>query len=151
MATCTCAARVSAPASCPTARRGWACSSSYLRLRQTVRPGKKAALWLTQHGKPFTRPRAVWVVVNRYARDALGLACGYGRLEAAVRRTPWQGHYPHLLRASFATELHRRGCNIAAVSDMLGHANLATTALYLGVDLAQLREAIGHHPRAVRG
>jgi integrase/recombinase XerD len=124
--------------------------ASYLRMRATVRPGKRSALFVTQRGKGLRDGRSVWVIVNKYARRALGLACGFARLEAAVTGRPWQGHYPHLLRASFATELYRRGVNIMAVSQMLGHANAETTAYYLGVDLEHLRAAAAHHPRANR-
>lgn len=123
---------------------------SYLRLRSTVRPGKKTALWLREDGRPLRNARSVWEVVNRHARKALGLACGYTRLERTRAGRPWRGHYPHLLRTSFATALYQRGVNLVAISQMLGHANVETTAHYLGVDLAKLREAIGHHPRARR-
>ena len=123
---------------------------SYLRVRATTRPGKRCALFVTKDGKALRDGRSVWVIVNRYARRALGLACGYARLEKAYAGRPWQGHYPHLLRASFATELHRRGVNLMAVATMLGHANADTTARYLGMDVDQLRAAVAHHPRAKR-
>ncbi|MCD7096895.1 tyrosine-type recombinase/integrase [Stenotrophomonas sp. MMGLT7] len=123
---------------------------TYLRQRSTTKPGKRNALFLTAQGRPLRDARSVWVIVNRYARRALGLACGYARLEANTGGRPWQGHYPHLLRASFATELHRRGVNIIALSQLLGHASAVTTALYLGVDLQHLRTAVSQHPRAMR-
>ena len=122
----------------------------YLRIRATVRPGKRAALFVSRRGKGLRDGRSVWVIVNRYARAALGTACGYTRLERSTGGKPWQGHYPHLLRASFATELHRRGVNLMAVAQLLGHAKAETTAHYLGVDMQQLRDAVGHHPRALR-
>lgn len=123
---------------------------AYLHARAGVRPGKRAALFLTHGGRPLRDGRAVWVIVSRYARRALGLHCGFTRLDKAARGTPWQGHYPHLLRASFATELFRRGVNLVAIADMLGHADVATTAHYLGMDLEQLRAAARCHPRARR-
>ena len=122
---------------------------SYLRLRSTVRPGKRSALFLTRHGRPLRDGRSVWVIVNRYARRALGLACGYTRLEGAYAGRPWRGHYPHLLRAAFATELQRSGINLAALAQMLGHSSLETTTRYLGVDLDHLRAAARLHPRAL--
>jgi site-specific recombinase XerD len=123
---------------------------TYLRQRGTARPGKGNALFVTRHGKGLRDGRSVWVIVNRYARRALGTACGYARLDKARRSTPWQGHYPHLLRASFATELHRRGMDLSALSQLLGHADADTTARYLGVDIRQLRAAAACHPRALR-
>jgi site-specific recombinase XerD len=123
---------------------------TYLRLRATVRPGKRSALFVTRHGKALRDGRSVWVVVNRYARRALGLACGFARLEAAYTGRPWSGHYPHLLRAAFATELHKRGVNIMALAQLLGHADADTTTHYLGVDITTLRTAAAHHPRSKR-
>ncbi len=121
---------------------------TYLRGRASLRAGKKAALFLTQQGRPLRDARSVWVIVNRYARQAPGLGCGYAHLSATTGGKPWSGHYPHLLRASFATELVRNGCSLVAVSQMLGHADMSTTARYIGVDLSDLRRAAAHHPRA---
>lgn len=123
---------------------------AYLRLRGTVRPGKRSALFVTRHGRPLRDGRSVWVIVNRYARRALGLACGYTRLEASYAGRPWRGHYPHQLRAAFATELLRSGCNVSALAQMLGHSSIETTTRYLGVDLEMLRDAAAHHPRSRR-
>jgi site-specific recombinase XerD len=123
---------------------------TYLRGRAAMRPGKRSALFLTAQGRPLRDARSVWVIVNRYARRALGVGCGYMRLETATGGKPWQGHYPHLLRASFATELYKNGCNLVAISQMLGHENLSTTAHYIGMDLRELQAAASRHPRAVR-
>ncbi len=122
---------------------------SYLRQRATVGAGKRAALFVTRYGKPLCDGRAVWVIINRYARKALGTACGADRIRPGTGK-PWTGHYPHQLRYAFATELQRSGCNLGAISQMLGHADLSTTARYLGVDLAMLRQAASHHPRTLR-
>ncbi len=124
--------------------------SAYINQRAALRAGKKSALFLTQHGRPLRDGRSIWVIVNRYAQRALGLSCGFTRLEKYAVARPWQGHYPHLLRAAFATELHRNGCNLMALADMLGHASVETTTYYLGTDLGQLREAAAKHPRALR-
>lgn len=123
----------------------------YLARRAGTRPGKRSALFVTRHGRPLRDGRSVWVIVNRYARRALGLACGYTRLEAAARGRPWRGHYPHQLRGAFATELLKRGVGIMAIAQMLGHEDVATTARYAAVDLGALRVAAALHPRAKRG
>lgn len=123
---------------------------TYLRGRSTTKPGKRNALFLTSQGQPLRDARSVWVIVNRYARKALGIGCGYARIEATTGGRPWTGHYPHLLRASFATELHRRGVNLIALSQLLGHSDASTTAHYIGIDLEQLRSAVSHHPRAIK-
>lgn len=122
----------------------------YIGERGRLRPGKRSALFLTRHGTPLRDGRSIWVIVDRYARRALGLSCGYTRLDRYAISSPWQGHYPHLLRAAFATELHQRGCNLVAIAEMLGHASAETTAAYLATDMRQLREAAARHPRARR-
>lgn len=123
---------------------------TYLRARVGTGCGKRAALFVTRHGKPLRNGRSVWVIVNRYAHRALGLDSGYARLQCRTGGRPWRGHYPHLLRAAFATELHRRGVNLMAIAQMLGHADIATTQYYLGLDIEQLRVAASHHPRSRR-
>ncbi|MGN6234954.1 tyrosine-type recombinase/integrase [Dyella sp.] len=119
----------------------------YLALRDTTRPGKRAALWVTHRGLPLRSRRSVWAIVTRHARAALGQAVGYERVRRAARRRPWSGQYPHLLRASMATTLLRHGCPLPAIMQMLGHRSLDSTARYLGCDIDQLREAIAKHPR----
>lgn len=55
---------------------------------------------------------------------------------------------PHTLRRTFATELHRRGASLRVIQDLLGHASLDTTMIYLRVDSRMIRrEVILHHPR----
>ncbi|WP_115513009.1 tyrosine-type recombinase/integrase [Xanthomonas arboricola] len=124
---------------------------TYLRERGKLRPGKKNALFLTVQGHALRDARSVWVIVRKYA-NALGYGHGgaVAALDATISTKPWTGHYPHRLRTAFATELHRRGVNLMALSQLLGHASVVTTALYLGIDMAQLREAVAHHPRSKR-
>lgn len=122
----------------------------YLLRRAGTRPGKRAAVFVTRHGRPLRDARSVWVIVNRYARRALGTACGYARLDASLRGTPWRGHYPHQLRAAFATELLSRGMDVMAIAQLLGHRDVATTARYAAVDMTAARAAIACHPRAKR-
>jgi integrase/recombinase XerC len=56
---------------------------------------------------------------------------------------------PHALRHSFATHMMQSGCDLRALQDLLGHASLASTQLYAGVDEASLtRVWETAHPRA---
>ncbi|MBD3609603.1 MAG: tyrosine-type recombinase/integrase [Gammaproteobacteria bacterium] len=118
---------------------------SWYRVRRTVKPGKQYTLFVTHKGRPFTKGRAVWEIVNRYSRQALGLGNGYGRIQKTRKRKPWTGHYPHMLRASMATHMQQNGADLRAVQEMLGHTSLSTTAHYLAVDLTAMRSAIKHH------
>lgn len=123
---------------------------TYLAKRAALKPGRRSALFITRHGAALRDGRSVWVIVNRYARRALGLGCGFSRLEAYSHGRPWRGHYPHLMRAAFATELMKSGLDIFAIAQMLGHESAETTTRYLGVDMEQLRAAAALHPRARR-
>jgi site-specific recombinase XerD len=57
---------------------------------------------------------------------------------------------PHRLRHALAAELLRRGAGLVAISQVLRHQDLATTALYAKVDLNALRQVAQPWPGAVR-
>ena len=69
--------------------------------------------------------RSVYRVVT-----SLGKACGL------------DGFHPHSLRHFFATQLVERGANLRAVQELLGHADLSTTAAYLDISPRHLRDTI---------
>lgn len=58
----------------------------------------------------------------------------------AVKGLP--GVFAHALRHTFATEILRNGGDIRAIQDLLGHASLETTSIYLRVDVTQSRRAV---------
>jgi site-specific recombinase XerD len=57
---------------------------------------------------------------------------------------------PHRLRHALAGELLRQGAGLVAISQVLRHRDLATTALYAKVDLPTLRQVAQPWPGAVR-
>ena len=57
----------------------------------------------------------------------------------------------HTLRHSFATLLLRNGCDLMSIKEMLGHASLESTAIYLHVDMSSLQAAAAKHPLRASG
>ncbi len=57
---------------------------------------------------------------------------------------------PHRLRHALAAELLRQGAGLVAISQVLRHQDLATTALYAKVDLGALRQVAQPWPGAGR-
>jgi len=81
--------------------------------------------------QPLTR-QFLWTIINHYATIA--------NLKYIS---------PHTLRHSFATHLLEHGAETKHVQALLGHAHIATTALYLHCSRAHVRKTYEtHHPRA---
>jgi site-specific recombinase XerD len=57
---------------------------------------------------------------------------------------------PHRLRHALAAELLRQGAGLLAISQVLRHQDLATTALYAKVDLVSLRQVTQPWPGTIR-
>lgn len=63
--------------------------------------------------------------------------------DAGVKVRPGDGINFHALRHTCATDTYRQSRNVVLVRDMLGHANLATTQVYVaGQDRAAMAEAM---------
>ena len=92
----------------------------------------EAKLFVNFRGEPLTR-QGLYKIVRRHATTA-GLA---DRMS------------PHTLRHTFATHLLAGGCDLRSVQEMLGHADVATTAVYANGDSARLKDVyFKSHPRA---
>jgi site-specific recombinase XerD len=61
-------------------------------------------------------------------------------VKRACRRAGLPRVGPHRLRHAFAADLLRHGANLVAISQVLRHQDLATTAIYAKVDLDVLRQ-----------
>ncbi len=62
-----------------------------------------------------------------------------------------EGFTIHSCRHAYATMLIRAGTDIRTVQELLGHADLSTTAAYLHSDLRTKREAVANLPIAATG
>ncbi|WP_438432264.1 site-specific tyrosine recombinase XerD [Gorillibacterium sp. sgz500922] len=90
------------------------------------------ALFINHLGSRLTR-QGFWKIIKKYAREA--------RIEQEIT--------PHTLRHSFATHLLDGGADIRSVQEMLGHADLSTTQVYIRTMKSNLKEVYDRaHPRA---
>jgi integrase/recombinase XerD len=117
----------------PVGKRAVAALRRYLReTRPRLDRGEsRGVVFLNHHGRPLTRVGA-WKVVRRHVQRA-----DIGRPVS-----------PHTFRHSFATHLLEGGADLAAVQEMLGHADISTTQIYTHVDRAYLKQVHrSFHPR----
>ncbi len=103
----------------------------------TIRPeldrGRaRGAFFLNGRGTRLSR-MSIWTIVTRASARA-----------GIDRRIS-----PHTLRHSCATHLLEGGADLAAVQELLGHADISTTQIYTHLDRRYLRETHRrHHPRS---
>lgn len=107
------------------------------RYLRELRPGLdrgqgQGRVFLNARGRPIRR-ESIWSMVREAARRA-------GILRAVS---------PHTLRHTFATHLVEGGADLAAVQELLGHADISTTQIYTHLDRAYLRDIHRrYHPRS---
>jgi len=99
----------------------------------TVARGRgDGSVFLSRRGRGLSR-KGAWEIVRRHVKAA-----------GIQRRVT-----PHTLRHTFATHLIQGGADIAAVQEMLGHADISTTQIYTHLDRSYLSEVHQrYHPRA---
>ena len=122
----------------PLGRKAAEALSLYFRearpvLAAPVQPAEtQGVLFLSGRGRPLSRMGA-WKIVRKY----VGLAGIQKRVT------------PHTFRHTFATHLLQGGADLAAVQEMLGHADISTTQIYTHLDRTYLTEVHRtFHPRA---
>ena len=120
----------------PVGRAAVGAIRTYLReLRPRLDRGRgrgEGALFLNERGGGLTR-MGVWKILRKH-----------------VERAGIERHVtPHTLRHTFATHLLEGGADLAAVQEMLGHADISTTQIYTHVDRDYLRDVHRrYHPRS---
>jgi len=117
----------------PVGRSAIAALDTYLReLRPRLeRGGGKGVVFLNNRGSPLSR-MGVWKILRGHVERA--------GIEKKVT--------PHTLRHTFATHLLEGGADLAAVQEMLGHADISTTQIYTHLDREYLRDVHRRfHPR----
>ena len=80
---------------------------------------------------------------NGQGRQRMSRRTAHDVLKTAFIAAGLNGHLAtHSLRKSFAQRLYERTGDIFAVQEMLGHRNVATTQKYLGVNYANIKQAV---------
>ncbi|MDO4443455.1 MAG: site-specific tyrosine recombinase [Slackia sp.] len=91
------------------------------------------AVFLNARGTRLSRQGAYGIVEHS------GELAGIGRL------------HPHTLRHTFATHMLEGGADLRTIQEILGHADIATTQIYMHVSRAHVREEyLAAHPRALK-
>jgi integrase/recombinase XerD len=97
-----------------------------------VKDPEERALFINLQGSRLTR-QGFWKIIKYYAQKA--------HIEGDIT--------PHTLRHSFAVHLLDNGADIHAVQEMLGHADISTTQIYIKMLGGHLSEVYKKaHPRA---
>jgi integrase/recombinase XerD len=92
----------------------------------------EARLFVNRRGGGLTR-QGLYKIVQRHAKSA--------GLDKKMS--------PHTLRHTFATHLLAGGCDLRALQEMLGHADIATTQIYTHLSAERLKDVYFEaHPRA---
>ena len=91
-------------------------------------------LFVNCSGGPMSR-QGFWKILKSYAKSA--------GITADIT--------PHTLRHSFATHLLQNGADLKSVQEMMGHADISTTQMYLHLGVNKIRMCTGRHIRESKG
>ena len=97
-----------------------------------IRKQGQGVVFVNAQGRPLSR-MGIWKILRKHVK------------RAGVKKRVT----PHTLRHCFATHLLEGGADLAAVQEMLGHADISTTQIYTHVDREYLRDIHKrYHPRS---
>jgi integrase/recombinase XerC len=103
-----------------------------LERRQTFPNLLESTLLLTDKGEPIY-DKLIYLVVKKN----LSLV------------TNQEKRSPHVLRHSFATHLSNHGADLTAIKDLMGHASLSATQIYVHNDIEKLKKSYQKaHPKS---
>jgi integrase/recombinase XerD len=103
-----------------------------VRVHQKIKKGNEDYMFLNRFGAKLSRI-AIFNLIK-----SLAVAAGINKVIS-----------PHTLRHSFATHLIEGGADLRAIQEMLGHASITTTEIYMHLDRDYLKTVITQfHPRA---
>ena len=108
--------------------------NSYIEIRSSIIGGNydHGCFFITNNGNPANEQ-----YIYRHVKKCL------------TKFTTFDKNSPHVLRHSFATTLLNNGACIKAISELLGHANLAATQVYTHNSFEKLKKVFNQaHPRA---
>lgn len=106
----------------------------YLEQREKIVTHKTATYFFIKKGQKLNQT-FVYRLINNYFR----------RVTSKEKRSP------HILRHSFATHLVQNGAEINAVKELMGHASLSSTQIYVNNNIEELKKIYQTaHPRNLR-
>jgi len=126
----------------PLTRQAVAAIQQYLPHRPSMaRPSSEAAM-AAGEARLATQSRRLFV--NSRGQPIRGYMINAALDEMLVKAgLAGQGITPHKLRHTFATQLIHKGVDVRTVQELLGHADLGTTARYLHSDVRTKLAAVG--------
>lgn len=103
----------------------------YFRTRVIIAKGNEDIVFLNRRGKALSR-QMIFLILKDLAH----------KIDLKKKISP------HTLRHSFATHLLKRGADLRAIQQMLGHESITTTEIYVHLDKSYLKEVVEtYHPR----
>ena len=122
----------------------------FLRVRPEHFRGRELHVEVSKSGKPRILPLPDELDPARfpYGLSEPVLERGFRHARARIGQ---DGLWLHDMRRTYGTWLLQNGADLAAVRDLLGHANITMTSRYLGASSSDLQAAVRKLPGMARG